>query len=103
MTTIGIASDATKMKKTSYCYFFPRPNHKDFADSESEHAQWFYVFQEFWCFTLVALKWCLGFTLLRISSDTRWVKWIIYSSLILVTVCTGGTGMYLFFQCSPVE
>ncbi|KAJ1329743.1 hypothetical protein MN608_06479 [Microdochium nivale] len=64
---------------------------------------WFYVFQEFWCFTLVALKWCLGFTLLRISSDTRWVKWIIYSSLILVTVCTGGTGMYLFFQCSPVE
>ncbi|KAH7033626.1 uncharacterized protein B0I36DRAFT_362271 [Microdochium trichocladiopsis] len=64
---------------------------------------WFYVFQEFWCFTLVALKWCIGFTLLRIASDTRWVKYVIYSCLVLVTICTGGTGMYLFFQCSPVE
>ncbi|KXJ93465.1 hypothetical protein Micbo1qcDRAFT_183207 [Microdochium bolleyi] len=64
---------------------------------------WFYVFQEFWCFTLVALKWCIGFTLLRIANDTLWVKLVIYTCLALVTVCTGGTGMYLFFQCSPVE
>ncbi|KAH7312719.1 hypothetical protein B0I35DRAFT_356341 [Stachybotrys elegans] len=64
---------------------------------------WFYVFQEFWCFTLVTLKWCLGFTLLRIANDTRWVKIVIYVCLFLVTTCTGGTGMYLFFQCTPVE
>ncbi|KAI9152253.1 hypothetical protein HJFPF1_09482 [Paramyrothecium foliicola] len=64
---------------------------------------WFYVFQEFWCFTLVALKWCLGFTLLRIADGMQWVKIVIYGCLFLVTTCTGGTGMYLFFQCSPVE
>ncbi|KAL0937034.1 cation-transporting atpase 4 [Colletotrichum truncatum] len=64
---------------------------------------WFYVFQEFWCFTLVALKWSLGFTLLRIANGQRWVQVVIYTCLALVTVCTGGTGMYLFFQCSPVE
>ncbi|WYZ43250.1 hypothetical protein EsH8_VI_000949 [Colletotrichum jinshuiense] len=64
---------------------------------------WFYVFQEFWCFTLVTLKWSLGFTLLRIANGQRWVQIIIYTCLALVTVCTGGTGMYLFFQCSPVE
>ncbi|KAK7992118.1 hypothetical protein PG996_012866 [Apiospora saccharicola] len=64
---------------------------------------WFYVFQEFWCFTLVALKWSLGFTLLRIGDGKRWVQAIIYTCLALVTICTGGTGMYLFFQCTPVE
>ncbi|CAI0652632.1 hypothetical protein CGCSCA4_v003693 [Colletotrichum siamense] len=64
---------------------------------------WFYVFQEFWCFTLVTLKWSIGFTLLRIANGQRWVQIVIYTCLALVTVCTGGTGMYLFFQCSPVE
>ncbi|KAF6839853.1 cation-transporting atpase 4 [Colletotrichum musicola] len=64
---------------------------------------WFYVFQEFWCFTLVTLKWAIGFTLLRIANGQRWVQIVIYTCLILVTLCTGGTGMYLFFQCSPVE
>ncbi|KDN71574.1 hypothetical protein CSUB01_11973 [Colletotrichum sublineola] len=64
---------------------------------------WFYVFQEFWCFTLVTVKWSLGFTLLRIGQGQRWVQIVIYTCLALVTICTGGTGMYLFFQCSPVE
>ncbi|KAK1978710.1 hypothetical protein LZ30DRAFT_632640 [Colletotrichum cereale] len=64
---------------------------------------WFYVFQEFWCFTLVTVKWSLGFTLLRIGQGQRWVQIVIYTCLTLVTICTGGTGVYLFFQCSPVE
>ncbi|KAK8098564.1 uncharacterized protein PG998_014050 [Apiospora kogelbergensis] len=71
--------------------------------AKAEANFWFYVFQEFWCFTLVALKWSLGFTLLRIGDGKKWVQIIIYTCLALVTVCTGGTGMYLFFQCTPVE
>lgn len=52
---------------------------------------------------MVTLKWSLGFTLLRIGNGQRWVQIVIYTCLALVTVCTGGTGMYLFFRCSPVE
>lgn len=65
--------------------------------------KWFYVFQECWCFTLVAIKWSLGFTLTRIAGPILWVEVTIYICLALVTICTGGTGMYLFFQCSPVQ
>ncbi|KAK6213319.1 hypothetical protein QIS74_09321 [Colletotrichum tabaci] len=73
------------------------------ADQVANSYFWFYVFQEFWCFTLVTLKWSLGFTLLRIGNGQRWVQIVICTCLALVTVCTGGTGMYLFFRCSPVE
>ncbi|KAK7943118.1 uncharacterized protein PG986_012231 [Apiospora aurea] len=73
------------------------------AQQKANSNFWFYVFQEFWCFTLVALKWSLGFTLLRIGDGKKWVQGIIYACLALVTICTGGTGMYLFFQCTPVE
>lgn len=65
--------------------------------------KWFYIFQEFWCFTLVAIKWSLGFTLVRIAGGIPWVEATIYVCLALVTLCTGGTGMYLFFQCWPVQ
>lgn len=65
--------------------------------------KWFYIFQEFWCFTLVAIKWSLGFTLVRIAGGIKWVEFTIYICLALVTSCTGGTGMYLFFQCWPVQ
>ncbi|KAK2748187.1 cation-transporting atpase 4, partial [Colletotrichum kahawae] len=73
------------------------------AEQQANSYFWFYVFQEFWCFTLVTLKWSIGFTLLRIANGQRWVQIVIYTCLALVTVCTGGTGMYLFFQCSPAE
>ncbi|KAK7931815.1 hypothetical protein PG985_002527 [Apiospora marii] len=73
------------------------------AQQKANSNFWFYVFQEFWCFTLVTLKWSLGFTLLRIGDGKKWVQAIIYSCLALVTICTGGTGMYLFFQCTPVQ
>ncbi|KAH7012119.1 uncharacterized protein B0I36DRAFT_400083 [Microdochium trichocladiopsis] len=79
---------------------------RDSTLSEQQIADslfWFYVFQEFWCFTLVTLKWSIGFTLLRIDGGNRWVRIVIYSCLAFVTICTGGTGMYLFFQCYPVE
>ncbi|KAK8069406.1 hypothetical protein PG994_006022 [Apiospora phragmitis] len=62
------------------------------AQQKAASNFWFYVFQEFWCFTLVALKWSLGFTLLRIGDGKRWVQAVIYTCLALVTVCTGGTG-----------
>ncbi|TLD23852.1 hypothetical protein PspLS_06334 [Pyricularia sp. CBS 133598] len=65
--------------------------------------RWFYIFQESWCFVLVTLKWSIGFTLLRIAGGKRWVTILIYSCLVLVTICTGGTGMFLFFGCDPVE
>lgn len=65
--------------------------------------RWFYIFQEPWCFTLITIKWSLGFTLLRIANKKRWVEVVIYTCLTLVTLTMGGTGMYLFFQCLPVQ
>ncbi|KAI6358940.1 hypothetical protein MCOR25_007205 [Pyricularia grisea] len=73
------------------------------SEQMANSYMWFYIFQESWCFVLVTLKWSIGFTLLRIAGGKRWVTILIYSCLVLVTICTGGTGMFLFFGCDPVQ
>ncbi|KAF2451990.1 hypothetical protein P171DRAFT_450677 [Karstenula rhodostoma CBS 690.94] len=65
--------------------------------------RWFYVFQEPWCFTLVTIKASIGFALIRIANRARWIEMVIYLNLFVCLGVIGGTGMYLFFQCSPVR
>ncbi|KAE8838611.1 hypothetical protein PTNB73_03371 [Pyrenophora teres f. teres] len=64
---------------------------------------WFYIFQEPWCFTLVAIKVSIGFALIRIASGKKWIEYVIYTSMLFNFVVMGGTGFYLFFQCRPVQ
>ncbi|EUC46767.1 hypothetical protein COCMIDRAFT_25245 [Bipolaris oryzae ATCC 44560] len=65
--------------------------------------RWFYVFQEPWCFTLITIKCSIGFALIRIASGKKWIEYVIYISMLSCFVVMGGTGMYLFFQCMPVQ
>ncbi|EUC34864.1 hypothetical protein COCCADRAFT_25096 [Bipolaris zeicola 26-R-13] len=65
--------------------------------------RWFYVFQEPWCFTLVTIKCSIGFALIRIASGKKWIEYVIYISMLLCFIVMGGTGIYLFFQCMPVQ
>ncbi|KAK7186034.1 uncharacterized protein CC84DRAFT_1081715 [Paraphaeosphaeria sporulosa] len=65
--------------------------------------RWFYVFQEPWCFTLVTIKAAIGFALIRIANRKRWIELVIYLNILVCLGIIGGTGMYLFFQCSPVR
>ena len=69
----------------------------------TDEKQWFYVFQEPWCFTLVAIKCSIGFALIRIANRKKWIEMVIYTCMISCFVVMGGTGMYLFFQCRPVQ
>ncbi|EDU45220.1 predicted protein [Pyrenophora tritici-repentis Pt-1C-BFP] len=41
----------------------------------SNSLRWFYIFQEPWCFTLVAIKVSIGFALIRIASGKKWKNW----------------------------
>jgi hypothetical protein len=65
--------------------------------------EWFYIFQEPWCFTLIAIKCSIGFALIRIANRKKWIEMVIYACMISCFVVMGGTGMYLFFQCTPVQ
>lgn len=65
--------------------------------------QWFYIFQEPWCFTLITIKCSIGFALIRISTSKKWLEWVIYACMILCLIVMGGTGVYLFFQCTPIQ
>ncbi|KAI1672271.1 hypothetical protein Ptr902_05039 [Pyrenophora tritici-repentis] len=69
----------------------------------SNSLRWFYIFQEPWCFTLVAIKVSIGFALIRIASGKKWIEYVIYMSMFCNFVVMGGTGFYLFFQCRPVQ
>ncbi|RYN30192.1 hypothetical protein AA0113_g9186 [Alternaria arborescens] len=69
----------------------------------SNSLMWFYIFQEPWCFTLIAIKCSIGFALIRIASGKKWIEMVIYICMLSCAIVMGGTGMYLFFQCSPVQ
>ena len=73
------------------------------SEGYTDEKQWFYVFQEPWCFTLVAIKCSIGFALIRIANRKKWIEMVIYACMISCFVVMGGTGMYLFFQCTPVQ
>ncbi|KAL1592716.1 hypothetical protein SLS60_011132 [Paraconiothyrium brasiliense] len=68
-----------------------------------DSLKWFYVFQEPWCFTLVTIKASIGFALIRIANRKLWIELVIYANMLLCLLLMGGTGMYLFFQCKPVQ
>ncbi|OAG25310.1 hypothetical protein CC77DRAFT_1076642 [Alternaria alternata] len=40
----------------------------------SNSLMWFYIFQEPWCFTLIAIKCSIGFALIRIASGKKWIE-----------------------------
>ncbi|RMZ73867.1 cation-transporting atpase 4 [Pyrenophora seminiperda CCB06] len=73
------------------------------TEQYSNSLRWFYIFQEPWCFTLVAIKISIGFALIRIASGKKWIENVIYVSMFCNFVVMGGTGVYLFFQCRPVQ
>jgi uncharacterized membrane protein YesL len=41
--------------------------------------------------------------LIRIASGKKWIEMVIYICMLSCAIVMGGTGMYLFFQCSPVQ
>jgi hypothetical protein len=71
--------------------------------TNGETQQWFYVFQEPWCFTLVTMKCSIGFALIRIANGKKWIAYVIYACMGACFFVMGGTGVYLFFQCTPVQ
>jgi len=72
-------------------------------DQYSNSLMWFYIFQEPWCFTLVTIKCSIGFALIRIANGRKWIEYTIYACMASCFVVMGGTGVYLFFQCMPVQ
>lgn len=73
------------------------------VDEETNCYIWFYIFQEPWCFTVVTIKCSIGFALIRIANRKRWIEWTIYACIAACFIVIGGTGMYLFFRCYPVQ
>jgi hypothetical protein len=74
------------------------------SDSQMVNSlRWFYVFQEPWCFTLVTMKCSIGFALIRIANGKKWIAYVIYACMGACFFVMGGTGVYLFFQCTPVQ
>ena len=69
----------------------------------SNSLKWFYVFQEPWCFTLITIKCSIGFALIRIANGKKWIEYMIYACMASCLVVMGGTGMYVFFQCMPIQ
>ena len=51
----------------------------------------------------MTLKWSIGFTILRISVERRWVIWSIYLALVLMTLASASTGIFQMVKCKPMR
>lgn len=73
------------------------------ADQITNSYRWFYIFQEPWCFALITIKCSIGFALIRIANGKKWMERTVYVCMGACFFVMGGTGMYLFFRCHPVQ
>lgn len=65
--------------------------------------QWYFVSGTIWTFWVMTLKWSIGFTILRIAVERRWVIWTIYIALVLMTLASASTGIFQLVQCKPLR
>lgn len=51
----------------------------------------------------MTLKWSIGFTILRIAVERRWVIWSIYFGMVLMSLASLSTGIFQLVQCKPMN
>ncbi|KAK5128388.1 hypothetical protein LTR85_003056 [Meristemomyces frigidus] len=73
--------------------------------SEAEQSKgrlWFFLFEVFFCITIILVKLSIAFMLARIADPMRSYVYALWSASALVTVMNLAALFYIIFQCSPV-
>ncbi|KAI0129103.1 hypothetical protein BJ170DRAFT_594920 [Xylariales sp. AK1849] len=65
--------------------------------------QWFFLFEVFYCVTIVPIKLSIGFMLVRIAENRKVFIYIQYVIMAMFTLMNLIAAFYIIFQCNPVS
>ncbi|KAK4542624.1 hypothetical protein LTR36_006673 [Oleoguttula mirabilis] len=71
-------------------------------DEQSQGRLWFFLFEVFFCISIILVKLSIAFMLARIADPMRPYVYALWTASALVTVMNLGALFYIIFQCSPV-
>ncbi|KAF3013689.1 hypothetical protein E8E14_001495 [Neopestalotiopsis sp. 37M] len=64
---------------------------------------WFFLFEVFYCVTIIPVKLSISFMLVRIAENRSWFVWCQYGIMALFTIMNAIAAFYIIFQCAPVS
>lgn len=71
-------------------------------DEQAKGRLWFFLFEVFFCITIILVKLSIAFTLARIAEPMRPYFYALFCAAALVTIMNTVALFYIIFQCSPV-
>jgi hypothetical protein len=69
----------------------------------AENCQWFFLFEIFYCISIIFIKLSISFTLIRVAGPMRRYIYSLYVCSALFTISNLIALFYIIFQCKPVS
>jgi len=66
-------------------------------------GQWFFLFEIFYCISIICIKLSISFTLIRVAGPMQKYIYSLYVCSALFTVSNLIALFYIIFQCKPVS
>ncbi|KAI0161953.1 hypothetical protein GGR52DRAFT_146510 [Hypoxylon sp. FL1284] len=64
---------------------------------------WFFMFEVFYCITIIPVKLSVGYMLIRIAQNRKAYIWTQYGIMATFTIMNLIAALYIIFQCNPVS
>ncbi|KAK8016219.1 hypothetical protein PG993_014408 [Apiospora rasikravindrae] len=64
---------------------------------------WFFMFEVFYCVTIIPIKLSIGYMLVRIAQNRKMYIWAQYGIMAMFTIMNLIAALYIIFQCMPVS
>jgi len=66
-------------------------------------SQWFWLFEVFWCISVIPVKLSISFLLVRIAGIKQAYVYSLYAVCALTTIMNLIALFYIVFRCAPVS
>ena len=73
------------------------------ATGEANFTQWFFLYEVFYCTSIIFIKLSIAFMLNRIAGNKRVFIYFNYAIMVLCASVNLAAALYIIFQCNPVE
>ena len=84
----------------AHAFRFQQPGHEKYTELA---YFWFFMFEVFYCVTIIPVKLSIGYMLVRIAQNQKAYIYGQYAIMGMFTVMNLIAALYIVFQCSPVS
>ncbi|KAK7985135.1 hypothetical protein PG996_005622 [Apiospora saccharicola] len=83
-----------------HAFRFEQPGNEGYMQSG---LFWFFMFEVFYCITIIPIKLSIGYMLVRIAQNRKVYIYAQYGIMAMFTVMNLIAALYIIFQCNPVS